>query len=127
MKMQRFNHITACILLSVFVLQIFSKGWVYISFLANKDYIAKNICENRAKPKLHCNGKCYLYKELKKADTREHSATNMVNEMGNFEFCTHVSSPFFGPDLCIEKSLLFRYYVAYPQPHQYSIFHPPTV
>lgn len=32
----------------------------------NKEYIAKNLCENRNRPKSHCNGKCHLMKLLKK-------------------------------------------------------------
>lgn len=39
-------------------------GWYEL----NKDYIAKNLCENRDKPKMKCCGKCYLRKQLKKAE-----------------------------------------------------------
>jgi len=34
----------------------------------NRDYVAKNLCENRNKPQMKCCGKCYLKKQLKKAD-----------------------------------------------------------
>lgn len=34
----------------------------------NKDFIAKNLCENRDKPQMNCCGKCYLNKQLKKID-----------------------------------------------------------
>lgn len=34
----------------------------------NKDYIAKNLCVNRNKPELKCCGKCYLKKQLNKAE-----------------------------------------------------------
>ncbi len=34
----------------------------------NKDYIAKNLCENRDKPQLKCCGKCVLKRQLQKAD-----------------------------------------------------------
>lgn len=37
----------------------------------NKDRIAKTECINRFKPMMHCNGKCQLYKELKKAADEE--------------------------------------------------------
>jgi len=39
-------------------------GWYEL----NKDYIAKNLCENRDKPQMKCCGKCYLRKQLKKAE-----------------------------------------------------------
>lgn len=37
----------------------------------NKDKIAKTECINRFKPMMHCNGKCQLYSELKKAADEE--------------------------------------------------------
>ncbi len=37
-----------------------------IDYLINKDYIAKNLCVNKDKPKSCCKGKCYLIKQLKK-------------------------------------------------------------
>jgi hypothetical protein len=37
----------------------------------NKEQIAKTECINRFKPMMHCNGKCQLYQELKKAADEE--------------------------------------------------------
>jgi CarboxypepD_reg-like domain len=39
---------------------------VYLDFEMRKDYIIKNLCENRFKPQLNCNGQCYLAKKLHK-------------------------------------------------------------
>jgi hypothetical protein len=41
---------------------------VTIDYFINYNYIAKNLCENKDKPKLKCNGKCHLKKELKKVE-----------------------------------------------------------
>jgi hypothetical protein len=48
-----------------------------IEYHANYDYIANVLCENRDKPYLECNGKCYLEKQLKKAthDSHDHKST----------------------------------------------------
>lgn len=46
-----------------------------LSFQMNKDYIAAKICENRAKPKLNCIGKCYL-KKLQKAAKEQKEAND---------------------------------------------------
>ena len=35
-----------------------------LDYIANYDYIAKVLCENKTKPELKCNGKCHLMKEL---------------------------------------------------------------
>lgn len=39
---------------------------VYLDFELRKEYIIQNLCENRFKPQLHCDGKCYLAKRLQK-------------------------------------------------------------
>lgn len=38
-----------------------------VDYIVNYDYIANQLCENKAKPELKCNGKCHLMKELAKA------------------------------------------------------------
>jgi len=48
------------------LLQTFSQVVIVAQYYANKDYIAKNLCENRGKPKMHCDGKCCLKKRLAK-------------------------------------------------------------
>lgn len=35
-----------------------------LDFVANYQYIKNKLCENKDKPEMHCNGKCYLMKEL---------------------------------------------------------------
>jgi hypothetical protein len=44
--------------------QTFSKWLMVAEYNINKEYIAKNLCENRNKPALHCNGKCQLMKKM---------------------------------------------------------------
>jgi hypothetical protein len=51
----------------------FSRLYVYASFGLNQKYIAANLCENRSKPWLHCDGKCYLMKKVKQVQEREKS------------------------------------------------------
>lgn len=49
----------------------FSNLFVFAGFEMNRKYIAAELCENRNKPELHCNGKCYLMKKLKQAQDKE--------------------------------------------------------
>jgi hypothetical protein len=37
--------------------------------MVNKEYAAQVLCENQDIPMLDCNGKCYLTKQLEKAET----------------------------------------------------------
>lgn len=53
------------------LLQSFSRMWIVMDYQANKDFIAKVLCINKDKPKLKCEGKCYLTKQLKKEEQKE--------------------------------------------------------
>jgi hypothetical protein len=45
--------------------------FVFAGFEMNESYIAKELCVNKNKPELHCNGKCYLMNKLKQAQDKE--------------------------------------------------------
>ena len=47
-----------------------------IEYVVNYKYITKVLCENKAKPKLECNGKCHLMKELAKVAENEKPASS---------------------------------------------------
>ena len=42
----------------------------------NQDYIAKNLCVNRDKPMMNCNGQCFLAKKLKAAEDKEQKSNS---------------------------------------------------
>lgn len=51
----------------LFSLSILAKPLYPIAeYIVNYDYIVNNLCENRDKPALNCDGKCYLSKLLAK-------------------------------------------------------------
>lgn len=45
-------------------------------FKLNRKYIAKVLCENRNRPQIHCNGKCYLAKKLKQQQEKQDKETS---------------------------------------------------
>jgi hypothetical protein len=47
-----------------------------VEYVVNYDYISKVLCENKAKPAMHCNGKCHLMKELAKASETENTKSS---------------------------------------------------
>lgn len=59
-----YKQCIAWLLLVSVVLQPFSQAVICVDFYANRDYIAKTLCENRDKPMLHCRGRCQLRKRL---------------------------------------------------------------
>jgi hypothetical protein len=58
------------ILILVFAI-ILKPVFPVIEYVTNYNYITKVLCINKAKPKLQCNGKCHLMKELAKASENE--------------------------------------------------------
>src|SRR6187402_553590 len=67
------KRVTAILLLIALLTANFSYFFVYAGFELNKKYIATQLCENRDKPLLHCNGKCYFMKRIKQASDKEKS------------------------------------------------------
>lgn len=63
------------ILLLATLLPSISPWGTIMYYNANKAYIARVLCENRDKPQLHCDGKCYLAKKLKAQQDRQDKET----------------------------------------------------
>jgi hypothetical protein len=51
--------------LNLYLLALIQPALPVIDYLVNYNYIVKELCENRDKPVLACNGKCYLEKQVK--------------------------------------------------------------
>jgi hypothetical protein len=60
----RMKFIAIFLFLFLLIAQTFSKWLVVLDYTINKEYISKNLCENRSKPTMHCNGKCQLMKKM---------------------------------------------------------------
>lgn len=100
---------------------------IYINFLINQDYIAQNLCENKDKPVLKCNGKCQLAKELAKEEKKEKkdNKTNFEDKI-NYYFCSF--------DAVVELKPVFyekKEHNPAPVPSNLvgfaaSVFHPPS-
>lgn len=50
-------------------------------FKLNEKYIAEKLCENKTKPKLNCQGKCFLKKMQKKAAEQKEANKNLQKEI----------------------------------------------
>lgn len=119
--------ITFILALLIFM-QPFQKVWIYISFKINQDYIAKNLCENRAKPTMHCNGKCHLMKKLKEADKEEQNQLPQnFKEKSEIEYCHYFTNYLFGNNKSFEfqNESFFDYKFTYLSSYHTDIFHPP--
>ena len=72
--------ITGLILLFLVAAQSFSP-WITIGqYAINKEYISKNLCINKDRPKLHCNGKCQLMKKLAEEEKQNAPAESSLGK-----------------------------------------------
>ena len=67
------NRITIILLIVSLVASNFQHLFIYAGFELNQKYIAENLCVNKDKPWLHCNGKCYFMRKIKQAEEKEKS------------------------------------------------------
>lgn len=105
--------------------------WGTIAYYhVNKDYIARVLCENRDKPQLHCDGKCYLAKQLKAQQDREDKeTTERVQNTPLLQLFCQTNLPFqFRSVLTVLASVEFSVYTfpSYVAPMS-GPFHPPQV
>jgi hypothetical protein len=100
--------------------------FVYAGFEINQKYIAAELCINRNRPELHCNGKCYLMRKLKQAEQKEkaHESENQrpVLQPGMIVEKLALAAPSF----VIAKSLTAELKFHLPERSD-SIFQPPKV
>lgn len=100
-----------------------------IEYGINYDYISQVLCENKAKPEMHCNGKCHLMKELAKEAESEKPISSdkkhMVSE-NEILFCQEVQSfkPIRSYNLIIPL-LNCRYSDLYQYLNTPNVFRPP--
>jgi hypothetical protein len=69
------------ILLAVLIIsQMMVNVGIGVYYHLNKEYISNQLCINKNNPSLHCNGRCYLSKQLKKAEEGEKQSTQSFKE-----------------------------------------------
>ncbi|BFO66010.1 hypothetical protein KCF3NO3_19930 [Chryseobacterium sp. KCF3-3] len=61
-----------------------------VEYAVNYDYIVKVLCINKSRPEVHCNGKCYLSKELAKTNDSESSPFQKLKNSGQKVLDTYI-------------------------------------
>lgn len=119
-----FKKITATILLLAFVSQTFAGPFIMLDYFINTAAYAKN-CINKAKPKMHCNGKCQAMKKIqeeekKEQQSAERKADAKVQILSSKSFFANIQPA----TVIILKATAFE--KQYPLTDMsYSFFHPP--
>ena len=100
-------------------------------YIVNYDFIVKELCENKEKPELACNGKCHLMKELAKANDSDKPLSTDKKE-ANKQPIEVLFLEKFPVDFQLftyreEKKINSFYSNLYQNTTTFSTFHPPTV
>jgi hypothetical protein len=66
------------LLISLLLLQTFSREVLVVDFTLHRATITARFCVNKTRPQLHCDGKCYFAKQLKKQEDRENKVPNSL-------------------------------------------------
>ena len=105
-----------------------TRFFVFAGFKLNQKYITENLCINKSRPWMHCNGKCYFMKKIRQAeenDKKQEAKENLSrSDVSFFQEPFRLSF--------IEPKLLDTFKSSFP-PYRYqcdnryleSIFRPP--
>ena len=122
------KRFTAILLLAALISSNFSRLFVYTGFELNQKYIAENLCVNKSRPWLHCNGKCYFMKKVHQAEENEkrQEAKDNLSRLEVSFFKEPYQVTFIEP-IILEphKSLFPRYTYQYSSAYLSTIFRPP--
>lgn len=113
--------------LGAFLLHSASRMIVYFNYWLNQEFIAENLCENRDKPQLECNGMCHLKEELSKDDERKQQDNKQQVEVILF-LCQQQPQEiskqiFFAEDQCHYAFVVQQK----PKGYHSDLFHPPII
>ncbi len=128
------KHTTLGILFSfLYLLAMIKPIYPVIDYIVNYNYIRTELCENRDKPEMHCNGKCYLKKQLKKAHSQPYSnAPETTLPSGLFKDYPISTLDFFSfafknNSTDVTQNTDFHYLRHYKYNFTQDIFHPPSL
>lgn len=120
------KRVIIAVLILSFTFQIAAQFGTLLYFTANQNYIAKNLCVNISKPKMHCEGQCVLTKLLKKTEQDQQNKKAFNNRV--LEAFVHGDSDFVFSNLAFDlknKKAIFKSAFIINPPT--SIFHPPPI
>lgn len=80
-----YHKLLALLLWVVFFWQFVFQFAYTVYWKVNQTALAELYCENKDKPIMHCNGNCYLKKQLEKAENKKKEFPDVLKKL-NFDF-----------------------------------------
>ena len=123
--MKLFTKIVTLLILMAVLAGTFSNVIIETAYYAQKAYIVKEKCENRYRPMAHCDGKCYLKKQLQQEEKKESQGLNF-EKMELVWFQSPSTDLHLAP--VTSAAAITDYYSPLLMPgHLRMVYHPPTV
>jgi len=114
------------VLILLMAIQTFSKWCVILEYQVNKDFIARNLCINRAKPSCCCQGKCYLTKKMAADESQQQAPGKGGQKEETTLQLFETKNVLFVPVFTEVRLTHSTRYIARPtQDHSLSQFQPP--
>jgi hypothetical protein len=99
----------AFFLTALMLLQTLGREVLVLDYQLHKARITELYCINKARPQLHCNGKCHLAKQLRKTDDAEKKAPNGAPAKVKYEVLPTAAFAFEAPAASRWPQLARRY------------------
>lgn len=115
-------------LLTCVIGSYFSRDFAFATFTLNQKYIAEQLCVNKDKPWMHCNGHCYLMNKVKQAEENERKQANKdlrTNLQITWYYQPSGLTEKFSATDSIARSFKIHYASRYTNQYNSSIFRPP--
>lgn len=117
------------IIISIFLLfvLVLRTAMPIVDYAVNYNYISSQLCENRDKPQLLCNGKCYLKKEILKSTENQNTKEFKIQITAIDVFVVNETLDF-KTDFLIRESQKDNFQNQFNlivEPYYEDFFHPP--
>lgn len=120
------KKVSILFLVFVLLLQSGAKLAIVGGYYLNQEFIIQNFCENKARPEMHCNGKCYLMKKIKHHDAHENALAKLLKQIPEVTLSTvDIDYLISMPVIRVLSSSFNLYTFSYSSLSGKSIFQPP--
>lgn len=119
-------------LLITLAIKLFMAPLIFADYELRKDFITRNYCINKNRPEMNCDGKCYLAKQLEKAEQEDQkqATSNFISKLLSFETVFKINdfvNFFLNKSFKTKDDSHFKVLEFLSLKNVFSFFHPPQV
>jgi len=121
------KQIAVILLLTAFIGQTFNRSLLFMSYYASPTAFAEK-CINKARPMMHCNGKCQVMKKIQEEERKEKEDLERKAENKAEYFSSRAIAEIPAPTASGQTKKAFAPFLIHkPVDKAYALFHPPAI